>query len=112
MSTMFWVKNDQLDEFQRKAVESIPLDTSFLLTGPAGSGKTNILLLRAKWLTLKKQSNFKIVAFTASLRDFVAEGCKHYGIEPESATTQMALFRRILGECKIPFEDSGDFEAD
>lgn len=112
MSSTFWIGSDQLDKEQRHAVENIPADTSFLLTGPAGSGKTNVLLLRAKWLTLKKLSDFKIVVFTSSLKNFVARGCTQYGIDPFSTITQMKLFKDILDEHSIPFEQSEDFEID
>ncbi|WP_190304686.1 ATP-binding domain-containing protein [Pseudomonas chlororaphis] len=112
MSTTFWIKTDQLDDEQRMAVENIPETDSFLLKGPAGSGKTNILLLRAKWLTLKRQSNFKIIVFTSSLREFIDQGCMHYGIDPNSTTTQMTFFKSILQEYSVPYELSNNFEAD
>src|SRR5690349_5814080 len=104
MTSAFWIKKDQLDSEQRQAVETIPEDGNFLITGPAGSGKTNILLLRAKWLTLKGQSHFKIVVFTNSLKKFVETGCRQYGIDPNAAITQMSFFRSILLECNVPFE--------
>ena len=110
---MFWIRTNQLDPEQRQAVEDIPVTASFLLTGPAGSGKTNILLLRAKYLTLKLQSNFKIIVFTKSLRKFVQAGCEHYGIDPASAVTQMGFFRGILQEYGVSVDDSEqNFEAD
>jgi superfamily I DNA and RNA helicase len=109
---MFWIQSNQLDSEQREAVEAIPETDSFLLSGPAGSGKTNILLLRAKWLTLKKQSNFKVVVFTSSLRQFVEEGCRIYGINPLSAITQMTFFTTILEEYSVPFERTKHFETD
>jgi superfamily I DNA/RNA helicase len=112
MTTAFWIEDDQLDQDQRMAVKDLPYDGSFLLTGPAGSGKTNVLLLRAKWLTLKKKTNFKIVVFTASLKNFIERGCAQYGVDPKSVTTQMALFRSILDEYSVPYESSGDFETD
>jgi superfamily I DNA/RNA helicase len=112
MSAAFWVSGDDLDADQAKAVEGIPENASFLLRGPAGSGKTNILLLRAKWLTYRKLSDFKIVVFTASLRKFVEEGCKHYGIDPTSAVTQMTFFKGILDEYSVPYELTKSFETD
>jgi superfamily I DNA/RNA helicase len=112
MSSIFWIKTDQLDAEQRQAVEGLKEGESFLLQGPAGSGKTNILLLRAKWLTLKGLSNLRIIVFTSSLRQFVAEGCALYGINPASVTTQMAFFQNILREYSVPFEMSSDFEID
>jgi superfamily I DNA/RNA helicase len=112
MSPTFWISTNQLDPEQRQAVEDVPANESFLLKGPAGSGKTNILLLRAKWLILKKLSNLKIVVFTASLRDFVIEGCHQYGLSPDIATTQMAFFKTILLEYGVKFELTSDFETD
>jgi superfamily I DNA/RNA helicase len=111
MST-FWVSKEELDTEQSRAVEGIAAPTSFLLRGPAGSGKTNILLLRAKWLTLKNLSNFRIVVFTSSLRAFVAAGCEHYGIDPALAVTQMSFFRNLLNEYSVPFDLSNNFELD
>lgn len=112
MSSAFWVSGDDLDADQAKAVEEIPENISFLLRGPAGSGKTNILLLRAKWLTYRKLTDFKIVVFTSSLRKFVEEGCEHYGINPASVVTQMALFKGILDEYLVPYELTKKFETD
>lgn len=112
MSSIFWIGSDELDRDQRRAVEDVPADHSFLLTGPAGSGKTNVLLLRAKWLTLMKQSDFKIVVFTSSLKNFAIKGCEQYGVDPQSVTTQMAFFKSILQEYSVPYELSDHFETD
>lgn len=112
MSATFWVNGEDLDAEQAKAVEGIPENTSFLLRGPAGSGKTNILLLRAKWLTYRKLTNFKIVVFNSSLRKFVEEGCEYYGVNPASVLTQMTFFRGILDEYSVPYELTKNFETD
>jgi len=112
MSTAFWIQTNNLDPEQRQAVENISEEKSFMLKGAAGSGKTNILLLRAKWLTLKSISNFKIIVFTKSLRTFVEEGCALYKINPSAVVTQMSFFRDILGEYGVSVELTGGFEED
>lgn len=112
MSSAFWISNNQLDHEQRQAVQNIDADASFLIKGPAGSGKTNILLLRAKWLILKKISHLKIVVFTGSLRDFVAEGAEQYGLSADIVTTQMQFFKTLLSEYSIEYELSGNFQDD
>lgn len=112
MSTAFWVSGDDLDADQAKAVEGISENESFLLRGPAGSGKTNILLLRAKWLTFRSLTDFKIVVFTASLREFVEQGCLYYGIDPASVVTQMSFFRGLLDEYGVQYELTQNFDAD
>ena len=112
MTSTFWIKTDQLDPEQQQAVQGMPQSASFLIRGPAGSGKTNILLLRAKWLVLKRVGNIKIVVFTKSLREFMVQGCIQYGIDPAIPVTQMSFFRSILEEYSVPFESSGEFETD
>jgi len=109
---MFWLNDTQLDDEQKAAVRGIELDTSFLLRGPAGSGKTNILLLRARWLQVRGLSDFKIVVFTGSLRDFVKTGAQQYGVSPESVVTASQLFRELLAEYGVSFESTGSFEED
>jgi superfamily I DNA/RNA helicase len=111
MSATFWVSQDDLNAEQAHAVEGIPEATSFLLRGPAGSGKTNILLLRAKWMAIKK-IEFRLIVFTASLRKFLVAGCEQYGIDPAAVVTQMSFFRELLREYSVPIEMSGNFEAD
>lgn len=112
MSATFWISDDELDEDQARAVEKIPEGDSFLLKGPAGSGKTNILLLRAKWLTYRRRTNFKIIAFTGSLRRFIEQGCEYYGIDPASVKTQMSFFREVLDEYGVVYELTRNFEID
>jgi hypothetical protein len=112
MSAAFWMSGKELDAEQTKAVEGIKENASFLLRGPAGSGKTNILLLRARWLTQKRLTDFQIIVFTSSLRDFVKEGCAQYGVNRESVVTQMAFFRRILDEHNTPYELTENFDED
>lgn len=108
----FWRGEDELDLEQSRAIKDKPANGSFLLMGPAGSGKTNILLLRAKWLTLMGITNFKIVTFTNSLNKFIQEGCIQYKINPESAVTQMSFLKSILEEFGVRYEPTNDFEMD
>lgn len=112
MTSEFWIGEVDMDEEQKTAVRGMDQHCSFLLTGPAGSGKTNILLLRSKWLRLKNLTNFKIVVFTSSLRDFVKVGCDQYHIPSDHACTAMQLFKDFLVEYDIPFELDGSFETD
>ena len=112
MAHTFWVSDQQIDNEQGIAIRGQSADASFLLRGPAGSGKTNVLLLRARWLKLKKLSDIRIVVFTSSLKIFMQEGCVQYGIEPECVVTGMQFFRDLLVEYGVNFERTGDFEGD
>ncbi|MDQ0042247.1 UvrD-helicase domain-containing protein [Variovorax boronicumulans] len=112
MAHTFWVNDKQLDAEQGMAIQGQKEDASFLLRGPAGSGKTNVLLLRARWLKLKKLSHIRIVVFTSSLKTFMQEGCVQYGIEPECVVTGMQFFRELLVEYGVELERTGNFEDD
>ncbi|MEN5290932.1 DNA-dependent helicase II [compost metagenome] len=108
----FWISAKDLDDEQRQAVEGISENTSFLISGPAGSGKTNILLLRAKWLSYKGLPDYKIIAFTSSLCEFMRHGCNQYGLNPDVVTTQISFFRRILEEYGVEHTAQDDFETE
>lgn len=112
MSEIFWIGEGSLDVDQAKAVQGVGLDESFLLRGPAGSGKTNILLLRAKWFTFKAKSHLQIIVFTKSLRDFVKSGCAQYKISEHTVVTGMQFIRTLLEENGVDYELTGEFESD
>ncbi len=112
MSGTWWVSDADLDDDQSVAVQGTSEAESFLIRGPAGSGKTNILLLRAKWFRLKDISDFKIIVFTRTLRDFIREGCEEYGVPWQTVVTSTQFFRELLDEYGVGYETSDNFEAD
>ncbi len=77
MSSTWWVGEDDLDEYQ-KSVISLPIDNSHFVIGPPGSGKTNLLLLRANWMYLSGYKNILIIVFTRTLQGFINSGGKQY----------------------------------
>ena len=108
MNETWWVADGQLDEDQRRVV-SLPLDESQLIVGPPGSGKTNLLVLRAKYLTLAKRPNFLIVVFTRALREFIAAGADAYNVPSEKIVTSHKFFRDILFQYGVSVAESKDF---
>lgn len=112
MAGTWWVNDSDLDEDQATAIQAMSDEKSFLIQGPAGSGKTNILLLRAKWFRLKGLSNFKIVVFTRTLRNFIRNGCAEYGIPSESVVTCSQFLQELLAEYSVAFELTKNFETD
>src|SRR5258708_5463996 len=111
MST-WWVDEADLDKDQSTAVQDIPEEASFLIRGPAGSGKTNILLLRSKWLRFMDKSHQRVVVFTRTLRDFLREGSEENGTPPQDVVTSVQFFRELLSEYHVTAESTGNFEAD
>ena len=57
----WWRSPGELDEDQREIMRLSP-DGSFALRGPPGSGKTNLLLMRAAYLTTLRRNVAVVVA--------------------------------------------------
>lgn len=77
----WWFAEGQLDEFQRAAVIMEPHQASFVLVGPPGSGKTNVLLRRAQYLSLQGHTNFQVLCFERPLVEFIKTGCTVAGVD-------------------------------
>lgn len=111
MNGTWWVGQEELDTAQRDII-SLPIERNILVTGPPGSGKTNLLLLRANYLYLAGYRNIVIVTFTRALRDFIANGSSQYDFPVSKIMTcrewQADFFRQYR---KSP-ELSGKFEQD
>ena len=108
MNDTWWVAEGQLDDDQQRVV-ALPLDKGQLVVGPPGSGKTNLLVLRAKYLTLAKRTNFQIVVFTRALREFIVAGADAYGVPQEKIVTSHQFFRDVLRQYGVTVDSAEDF---
>lgn len=86
MNDVWWVKPEELDEDQKRVV-SLPLDNNYLILGPPGSGKTNLLLLRASHLSKSGYPDIVILLFSRKLQEFVANGASKYFIPTDRIMT-------------------------
>lgn len=110
MSDSWWVGEGDLDDDQ-KAVIKLDIDGNHLVLGPPGSGKTNLLLLRANYLHLAGRTNLLIVVFTRTLRDFIAAGAAEYHFPPSKIVTCRQWQQDFLRENGVPFKLPDGFEA-
>jgi superfamily I DNA and RNA helicase len=88
MDETWWVGEDDLDDDQ-KVIAALPPTGSHLITGPPGCGKTNLLLLRAKYFTKSKKENILVLVFTRALRDFIITGSQQYHLPEEIVHTSI-----------------------
>ena len=108
MNETWWVSEGQMDDDQQRVV-ALPLDKGQLVIGPPGSGKTNLLVLRAKYMTLAKRPNFQIVVFTRALREFIVAGASDYGVSEEKIVTSHQFFGNVLYQYGVKATRVEDF---
>lgn len=70
MAKTWWISSAELDADQQ-AVLQLPADGRYIVTGPPGCGKSNLLVLRGKYLQGLKKENFRILAFQQPLVRFL-----------------------------------------
>lgn len=83
----WWRSKNELDEDQ-KAFIQLPAHGRYSLIGPPGSGKTNLLLLRAQFIAGMGEKNVLIVTYAKALADFIRSGIGTSGlISPNQVKT-------------------------
>jgi superfamily I DNA/RNA helicase len=103
MDDVWWRSDDDLDGPQMEVVE-LGMEGSHLIFGPPGSGKSNLLLLRANYLTLAGRGNLAILVFTRQLQDFLRFGATRYKFPPERIQTLHSFTSDLLwqGGVRLP----------
>lgn len=110
MNDTWWVDSEQLTDEQNDVIQ-LPPTGSFLVTGPPGSGKTNLLLLRANFLALSGSPNILILVLTHNLREFIAAGGENYDFPPGKIKTYTAWQYGFLQQyAEEPEERAENFE--
>lgn len=108
MAGTWWIGESELDSDQA-AVISLAAEGNHLVLGPPGSGKTNILLLRANYLTLSGKPNIAIVVFTKTLRKYIASGGREYDFSPDKIMTCNKWQRDVLHQYGVTVNPPNDF---
>jgi len=111
MNETWWVDESELDDDQQRVI-GLGRDGSHLIIGPPGSGKTNLLLLRANYLCLADKPNVMILVFTRTLREFIASGASRYSFSPEKVQTYNSWAIRLLSEHGFNLRRFDDFEEE
>ena len=110
MNSTWWRKLEDLDEAQKNFIQ-LPPQGRVLLEGPPGSGKTNLLLLRAQFVAGAGDKNVLIVTYTTVLADFIRSGI---ALKNLISTSQIRTFhswaaehiRQYLGCAAVPIKDN------
>lgn len=95
MSDTWWKDEDDLVPEQANLLD-IDEEKNLLIKGPPGSGKTNLLLLRANQLFLGDRPNLHIVVYGSLLKNFIQLGGLQYAFPDDKIVTHTRLFMNIL----------------
>jgi superfamily I DNA/RNA helicase len=95
MNKTWWVDPSQLDDAQKDIVQLGP-ENSYMVVGPPGSGKTNLLLLRARYMIRTGFPNIQIIVFTRTLQEFLCLGGGSYKLDGDQIKTFNAWAMRLL----------------
>lgn len=79
MRTSWWRSKTELVPEQLDFIK-LPSQGRYSLVGPPGSGKTNLLLLRAQFIAGTGERNVLIITFTNALTDFIRSGIGKTGL--------------------------------
>jgi superfamily I DNA/RNA helicase len=111
--SLWWTQRDQLDDEQVRLIEDLSLKEDFLVCGPPGSGKTNVLLRRAQFVRSQDMPNVLVLTYTRPLVEFVKTGCSDAEgreIFPSSCVDTLESWLRDLykkHETPLPEEPQG-----
>jgi superfamily I DNA/RNA helicase len=105
----WWLDITDLDDDQKNII-SLPPDGKYLILGPPGSGKTNLLLIRAEYLIRTNQPNLLVLMFNDPLHDFVSRGGAHYNVPYQKIRKMLSFELVLLRENGVSVNDIEDEE--
>jgi superfamily I DNA/RNA helicase len=100
----WWLDIADLDKDQGKVIE-LPPEGDYVIVGPPGSGKTNLLLLRAQYLIMSGKPNVVVLMFNDPLHEFVVRGGANYQVPSAKIKKIMSWEITLLREHGVPFDD-------
>lgn len=107
----WWLDISDLDDDQKDVID-LPALGNHLILGPPGSGKTNLLLIRAEYLIRTGQPNLFVLMYNDPLHEFVVRGGDHYQVPPQKIKKMLSWEILLLRENDIPVDDFPDVDLE
>jgi superfamily I DNA/RNA helicase len=90
----WYINESELDDYQVKIVRR-KLNSSFIVKGCAGSGKTVLALWRAKELAEQGNNDYLIIVFTKALKQFIEDGIHAIGVDESKVLYHWEWINRL-----------------
>lgn len=82
-SDSWFIDEEKLDQYQMEVLRNAPPRQSFVVTGCAGSGKTNLAIWKAQDIKAKNLGSYLLIVYTKALRIFIEDGIKNAELDPD-----------------------------
>lgn len=76
----WYINESELDDYQVQIIRR-NLESSFIVKGCAGSGKTVLALWRAKEIAESGNNDYLVIVFTKALKQFINDGINEIGVD-------------------------------
>jgi superfamily I DNA/RNA helicase len=109
----WYINESELDDYQVKIVRR-NLNSSFIVKGCAGSGKTVLALWRAKELAEQGNNDYLIIVFTKALKQFIEDGIHTIGVDQSKVLYHWEWINKCgkLSAEYIIVDEVQDFDTD
>ena len=87
----FYVKDSELDDYQVKVINK-RTDSSYIVKGCAGSGKSILALWKAKQIQEQNKGSYLYVVYTKALKQYMSDGIKQVGLRESNVCNYDACF--------------------
>lgn len=108
----FYVKDSELDDYQVKVINK-KTDSSYIVKGCAGSGKSILALWKAKQIQDEHKGTYLYIVYTKALKQYMSDGIKEIGLQESNVANFDACFsysRNDFGELERGSWKKGSYD--
>lgn len=109
LESAWWRQLSELDDAQKRAVD-VTIDGKYLILGKPGSGKTNLVLLRAAYLLKKGYTDLRVLTMGRVLSEFIIAGSARHGLSRQHLCTFNSWAKQILTDAGCDLDMPSEYD--